>query len=129
MESWLITNEYAIPEGASDAFDPYIQDGSYLFVAKVKADDVTFRDEEMVVPYWMTNSPGHFGDKDVVQWGCGCKILIIFNFYLSTQGVAHALRPASSATYGTPIRKRPLRNTATRRSNEDNRRASVERRR
>ena len=68
MESWLTTNEYTIREGASDAFDPYVQDGSYLCVAKVKADEVTFRHGEMVVPSWMTNSPGDFGDKDVVQW-------------------------------------------------------------
>jgi hypothetical protein len=52
MESWLTTNEYTIPEGASDAFDPYVQDGSYFFVAKVKADEVTFR----------------VGYKDVAQW-------------------------------------------------------------
>jgi len=44
MESWLTTNEYTIPEGASDAFDPSVQGGSYFFVAKVKADEVTFRD-------------------------------------------------------------------------------------
>ena len=68
MESWLTTNEYTIPEGASDAFDPYVQGGSYFCVAKVKADEVTGCDGELVVPYWMTNSPGDFGDKDVVQW-------------------------------------------------------------
>ena len=69
MESWLTTNEYKIPEGASDVFDPYVQGGSYSFVAKVKADEVTFRDGELWVPYWMTNSPGDFGDKEVAQRG------------------------------------------------------------
>ena len=68
MESWLTTNEYTIPKGASEPFDPYVQDGSYFFVAKVKPDEVTFRDGVLVVPYWMTNSPGDFGNKDVVQW-------------------------------------------------------------
>jgi len=68
MESWLTTNEYTNPEGTSDAFDPYVQGGSYFFVAKVKADEVTFRDGEWVAPYWMTNSLWDVGDKDVVQW-------------------------------------------------------------
>ena len=45
----LTTNEYTIPEGASDAFDPYVQGGSYFFVAKVKADEVTFRDGNAVL--------------------------------------------------------------------------------
>ena len=49
LESWLTTNEYTIPEGASDAFDPYVQGGSYFFVAKVKADEVTFRDGNAVL--------------------------------------------------------------------------------
>ena len=69
MESWLTTHETTIPEGASDAFDPDVQGGPYFCVAKVKADEVTCRDGELVVPYWMTNSPGDFGDKDVAQWG------------------------------------------------------------
>ena len=69
MESWLTTNETRIPEGASDAFDAYVRGDSYFFVAKVKADEVTFRDGELVVPYWMTNSLGAFGDnKDVALW-------------------------------------------------------------
>ena len=49
LESWLTTNEYTIPEGASDAFDPYVQGGSYFFVAKVKADEVIFRDGNAVL--------------------------------------------------------------------------------
>ena len=40
MESWLTTNEHTIPEGASDAFDPDVQGGTYFFVAKVKADEL-----------------------------------------------------------------------------------------
>jgi len=49
LESWLTTNQYTIPEGASDAFDPYVQGGSYFFVAKVKADEVTFQDGNAVL--------------------------------------------------------------------------------
>ena len=68
MESRLTPNETKIPEGASDAFDPYVEGGSCFFVATLKADDVACRDGQWGVPYWMTNSPGDFGDNDGVQW-------------------------------------------------------------
>ena len=64
MESWLTPNGTTFPEGANDAFDPRVQVGSYFCVATVKADDVACRDGQWVVPYWMTNSPGDFGDDD-----------------------------------------------------------------
>ena len=66
MASWLTTNETTIPEGKSDALNPYVQDVSYFFVAKVKAGEVAFRDGELVVPFWKTNLPGGFDDRDGV---------------------------------------------------------------
>lgn len=35
LESWLKSNKYNIPKGASQAMKPYIQKGMYFFVAKV----------------------------------------------------------------------------------------------
>lgn len=49
LESWLTTNEYTIPEGASTHFDPYVQGGSYFFVAKVKVEEVTFSEGNAVL--------------------------------------------------------------------------------
>ena len=43
-----------IPEGASDAFDPYGQGGSYSCVAKVKPDELTCRDGALVLTGWPT---------------------------------------------------------------------------
>ncbi len=35
LETWLRSNHYALPEGASNAFRPYIEEGMKFFVAKV----------------------------------------------------------------------------------------------
>ncbi len=42
LETWLRQNNYNIPQGATDLFDQYIQQGMYFFVAKVNTDKVTF---------------------------------------------------------------------------------------
>ena len=49
LETWLTTNEYTIPDGASTHFDPYVQGGSYFFVAKVNIDEVTMTESGNVV--------------------------------------------------------------------------------
>ncbi len=49
LEQWLTTNDYTIPEGANVHFDPYVQSGSYFFVAKVRVDEVTFNGENAVL--------------------------------------------------------------------------------
>ena len=49
LETWLTSNDYTIPEGASTHFDPYVQSGSYFFVAKVKIDEVTINDGNAVL--------------------------------------------------------------------------------
>ena len=49
MKSWLTTKEYTIPECASDAFDLSVEGASYFFVAKMKADEVAFRDGNAVL--------------------------------------------------------------------------------
>lgn len=49
LETWLTSNQYTIPEGANVHFDPYVQSGSYFFVAKVKVDEVTFNDGNAVL--------------------------------------------------------------------------------
>ena len=40
LEIWLKTNEYMIPDGASEALAPYINQGMKFFVAKVDAKKV-----------------------------------------------------------------------------------------
>ncbi len=49
LETWLTNNEYTIPEGASTHFDPYVQGGSYFFVAKVNIEEVTMTESGNVV--------------------------------------------------------------------------------
>ena len=44
LENWLDTNDY-IPDGASPYLDPYVDQGSYFFVAKVDPEKVTWADE------------------------------------------------------------------------------------
>ena len=44
LESWLTQNNYQIPEGSAKYFRPYIQRGSYFFVAKVNVDKLEFSD-------------------------------------------------------------------------------------
>jgi len=45
LESWLHENNYKIPDGAEKYFRPYIQRGSYFFVAKVNVDRLEFDGE------------------------------------------------------------------------------------
>ena len=44
LDKWLKDNSYSIPAGAEPYFRPYVQSGSYFFVAKVDAKRVTYRD-------------------------------------------------------------------------------------
>jgi hypothetical protein len=45
LEGWLNSNDYNIPDGASPYLDPYIDQGSYFFVAKVDPEKVTWAQE------------------------------------------------------------------------------------
>jgi hypothetical protein len=49
LEDWLRTHDYRVPEGASEAFRPYIESGSKFFVAKVDVERVAFEDGEAVL--------------------------------------------------------------------------------
>jgi hypothetical protein len=49
LQTWLETNEYNIPSGASDYFDPYVRSGMYFFVAKVDTDLVTVTEDGLAV--------------------------------------------------------------------------------
>ncbi len=42
LETWLNTNGYNIPQGAAPYLDPYVQQGSKFFVAKVDSQKVEF---------------------------------------------------------------------------------------
>ncbi|MFB6372844.1 MAG: DUF2330 domain-containing protein, partial [Bradymonadaceae bacterium] len=45
LESWLTDNGYNIPDGAAPYLEPYIQQGSKFFVAKVDTEKVEFTDD------------------------------------------------------------------------------------
>lgn len=45
LESWLETNEYNIPDNASPYLNPYVERGSYFFVAKVDPEKVTWAED------------------------------------------------------------------------------------
>lgn len=45
LEKWLLANKYNIPPGAAKVLAPYIAQGMYFFVAKVKSDKVKFDDK------------------------------------------------------------------------------------
>lgn len=49
LEAWLTDNQYKIPEGASTALAPYIQDGMKFFVAKVDIEKVRKNEKGTVV--------------------------------------------------------------------------------
>ena len=49
LDTWLRQNDYNIPDEAAQYFRPYIQRGSYFFVAKVDVDRVQFQDEQAVL--------------------------------------------------------------------------------
>lgn len=44
LETWLQREEYNIPEGASEALRPYVEQGTKFFVARVNVERVTFQD-------------------------------------------------------------------------------------
>lgn len=46
LDRWLRDNNYKIPEGAEKYFRPYVEKGSYFFVAKVDVSKVEFEDGE-----------------------------------------------------------------------------------
>jgi MYXO-CTERM domain-containing protein len=49
LESWLIGNDYSIPDGAATHLDPYVEGGSYFFVAKIIAEEVRYEDGRAVL--------------------------------------------------------------------------------
>lgn len=49
LDTWLRDNEYNIPDGAEQYFEPYVQQGTYFFVAKVNLDKVEYDDGEAVL--------------------------------------------------------------------------------
>ena len=51
LEDWLDTNDYQIPENASPYLQPYVDNGSYFFVAKVDPTKVSWAEDA-------TNSTG-----------------------------------------------------------------------
>lgn len=46
LESWLHQKNYKIPDGSAKYFRPYVQKGSYFFVAKVNAKKLKFSGQE-----------------------------------------------------------------------------------
>ena len=49
LERWLHQNDYEIPDGAAKYFRPYVEKGSYFFVARVDVSKVTFQDGEALL--------------------------------------------------------------------------------
>lgn len=49
LETWLTDNGYNIPDGAAPYLDPYIQQGSKFFVAKVIPEEVEFTEDGSAV--------------------------------------------------------------------------------
>lgn len=49
LETWLHDNAYVIPEGSAPYFQPYVDSGSYFFVAKVDPEKVTFENGHAVL--------------------------------------------------------------------------------
>jgi hypothetical protein len=49
LNTWLTDNEYNIPEGADQYLDPYVQAGTFFFVAKVAMEKVTYKDGNAVL--------------------------------------------------------------------------------
>lgn len=49
LESWLTSNNYNIPSGATEIFEQYIQQGMYFFVAKIDPAKVTFENGQAIL--------------------------------------------------------------------------------
>ncbi|MCA9608733.1 MAG: DUF2330 domain-containing protein, partial [Myxococcales bacterium] len=49
LETWLRREEYNIPEGASEALRPYVEQGTKFFVARVNVERVTFENGRAVL--------------------------------------------------------------------------------
>lgn len=49
LDTYLRQNQYNIPEGAEPYLRPYVQGGSYFFVARVDPDRVTYQDGRAVL--------------------------------------------------------------------------------
>jgi hypothetical protein len=49
LETWLNDNQYNIPQNAAPFLDPYVQNGSKFFVAKVDPNEVTFQNGQAVL--------------------------------------------------------------------------------
>ncbi|MGE0787466.1 MAG: DUF2330 domain-containing protein [Sandaracinaceae bacterium] len=49
LETWLREHEYNIPEGASEALRPYVEQGTKFFVARVNVERVTFANGRAVL--------------------------------------------------------------------------------
>ena len=46
LEGWLETHDYNIPDNASPYLSPYVEGGSYFFVAKVDPEKVTWAEDD-----------------------------------------------------------------------------------
>lgn len=53
LETWLIQNDYQIPEGASKVLAPYIETGMNFFVAKVNLEEFEESDYQYLRPLMM----------------------------------------------------------------------------
>jgi len=49
LDTWLHQNHYQIPDGAEPYFRPYVEGGSFFFVAKVNAKKVKYEDGRAVL--------------------------------------------------------------------------------
>jgi hypothetical protein len=86
LESWLQSNGYAIPSGASSFLDPYVSAGAYFFVAKINIEKVTFKNGNAILsPLRMNFQDDAFklpirlglmnaqGEQDLVAYTLGLK--------------------------------------------------------
>ena len=49
LETWLLDNQYSIPNGAEPMLRPYVESGSKFFVAKVDVTKVTFKGNQAML--------------------------------------------------------------------------------
>jgi hypothetical protein len=49
LENWLTGNDYNVPDGTSTHLAPYVESGSYFFVAKIISSEVRFDGERAIL--------------------------------------------------------------------------------
>jgi hypothetical protein len=49
LERWLDRNDYNIPDGAAPFLEPYVEGGSYFFVARIIATEVRYQDGRAIL--------------------------------------------------------------------------------